>query len=417
MKNVDSKKLAGTIIGGIAFIFCLIFFTYAWYVWRSGNITLGGDITDITQIDITLDNDGDVSSSNIGPVLNPEDGIVAGFSADNKGSLVHLYIDLKINSIDSELLRDNFKYLIVKSTVSPRTDEEIDKSTLTYDYDNPVASGNFSNFTLLTNLLGEDNVLENTITFYKIFIYLDGSTETDINQQGKSIDAKLIITDTEIKYLNEVPVGSYVAYTGNNGCVGDACSGVSVSGSGYISNGWRIAYIDEEGSVHLVSAGAPEKLCTNSDGTTSNSRCSNYETTYGAPLHIANLNNAALKYCNTKYAKDGVCNNETAWAMKENDFTKITGSSSLVSCLSTSSVDCGLGNDLIDIGGLYWFATPYNSASSHIMFGWYPSGRRVSNYDSSSVSGVRPVLRLESSGIITGGEGTSERPYTIGIGT
>lgn len=274
MKNVDSKKLAGTIIGGIAFIFCLIFFTYAWYEWRSDNTVLGGDITDVTQIDITLDNDGDVSSSNIGPVLNPEDGIVAGFSADNKDTKPgHLYIDLKINSIDSELLRDNFKYLIVKSTVSPRTDEEIDKSTLTYDYDNPVASGDFSNFKVATNLLGEDNVSAQTITFYKILIYLDGSTETDINQQGKSINAELIITDTKIK-LSDVKIGSYVAYTGNNGCSNNLCNGQNANyeedvTNGYCynsehefnSSGWRLAYVYEE-SPYIISAGAPECLQT-----------------------------------------------------------------------------------------------------------------------------------------------------------
>ena len=258
-------------------------------------------------------------------------------------------------------------------------------------------------------------------TYYFVF-WIDetGEVQTDSGTFRANIEFDSStggLTSTVRPRLNEAEVGSYVAYTGNNNCVGDACSGVSVSGMGYKSNGWRIAYIDEEGSVHLVSAGAPEKLCTNSDGTTSNSSCSNYETTHGAPLHIANLNNAALKYCNTKYAKDGVCNNETAWAMKENDFTKITGSSSLNSCTGTSSVDCGLDNDLIDIGGYYWFATPYNSASSKFVFRWTSYDRRVNGHYSSNVFGVRPVLRLESSVIITGGEGTSERPYAIGIGT
>ena len=58
-------------------------------------------------------------------------------------------------------------------------------------------------------------------------------------------------------------------------------------------NGWRVGYI-KDGSAYLIAAGANECLCTNSDGTTSNSSCSSDETTGGVPLHIANLNAVGL---------------------------------------------------------------------------------------------------------------------------
>ena len=138
-----------------------------------------------------------------------------------------------------------------------------------------------------------------------------------------------------------------------------------------------------------------------------------YEQTSGAPKHLANLNDKSLKYCNKAYAKGGVCNNTTAWAMNASDFERITGNAlNSSSCYQTSSEACGKNNTLIDNGGYYWFATPYNSSSNY-PFSWYPYNHYVSNNISYRVVGVRPVLALESSIIVTGGEGTEDDPYII----
>ena len=334
----------------------------------------------------------------------------------------------------------------------------------------------------------------------------DSTWKTITYKSGSKINdsCSLVFTtdeDPEYVYLNEMPVGSYVKYEGNNGCPEGHCDGTNANyvdddNMGYCDNssykfyynGWRIGYIDN-GNVHLISGGAPECVatyvdskntstsytsfnssykygstytfnketgeftlsgnvstftwssstssnilanykytCRNSSGTCtqlyelsssySNTQAYyyyhyNYETTIGAPLHIENLNNTALKYCNSSYAKGGVCNDKTAWAMKASDFEEITGSVlSSSSCYGSSSRSCGLWNSLIDNGGYYWFATPYNSASSNEVFYWYPSGR-VDNGYSSIVLGVRPVLSLESSVKVTGGTGTYEDPYTI----
>ena len=93
-------------------------------------------------------------------------------------------------------------------------------------------------------------------------------------------------------------------------------------------------------------------MCTNSDGTTSNSNCTSYETNNGVPLHLANLDSKALTYCNPNYAYGGVCNSNSAWAMDAIDFEAITGSTlSMDSCYNVSdSTECGYGNDLIDNG-------------------------------------------------------------------
>lgn len=229
--------------------------------------------------------------------------------------------------------------------------------------------------------------------------------------------------------LSEMPVGSYVSYTGNNGCSGNACSGenanyVSDTDMGYCCddyfkfyvNGWRIGYIEDD-NAYLVSAGAPECICTSSNGNASTSCNNSITSSDDIYKHIDNLDAVALKYCNSIYAKGGICDSTTAWAMDATDFQKITGSAlSETSCYDKySDMACGYANDLIDNGGYYWFATPFTSSSSDL-FSWYSDTRYVQFDESSYDNGVRPVLKIDSSIIVTGGSGTYEDPYTISVG-
>ena len=234
---------------------------------------------------------------------------------------------------------------------------------------------------------------------------------------GTSEDPYIISTGK----LSSAHPGSYVKYTGNNGCSGKACEGqnanyVSDTDMGYCSdanykynaNGWRIAYIKDD-TAYLTSAGSPECMCTNSAGTAGTS-CSNWEDTSGVPKHLANLNKKALTYCNSTYAYGGKCDSASAWNMADADFKTITGDT-LSTAYKKSNYD---SYSIINNGGFYWFATPYNSSSVNV-FTWYPNSRNVSNGDfgSGDVRGVRPVLRLQSSVLITGGSGTYKDPYII----
>ena len=233
--------------------------------------------------------------------------------------------------------------------------------------------------------------------------------------------------------LSDMPAGSYVSYTGNNGCEGNHCKGENANyvdddtNMGYCSDssyrfsvsGWRIGYT-KDGSVYLISAGAPECLCTDSSGNAGTS-CSNYENTSGVPKHLANLNQASLKYCNQDYAYNGVCDGTSSWNVNGNDYQELTLNLGTKKSLTSSSSSYrkqsyGVGYDLIDNGSYYWFAT-LTSASSTNTFFWYPYGRNVSNGHSNNANGVRPVLRLQSSVVVLGGSGTYEDPYTIGNNT
>lgn len=245
--------------------------------------------------------------------------------------------------------------------------------------------------------------------------------------------------------LSKMEVGDYVAYVGNNGCLngatgttgtsdaeaGNACKGENANqsidengtyGYCYLTEnrfhvyGWRIAYIDD-GKAHLISAGAPE--------------CRTRVSSVENATQIADLNSAALNYCNATYADGGTCSESNTWAMGNYDFRRITYEISGVSmdlttqdgrpnCVQKFSLqECGYNNDLIDNGGDYWFAKYYLTAehTSFTTYGvfWYGPDRLVGGEDFTYPLGFRPVIKLSSSVYVTGGSGTMENPYTIGI--
>lgn len=84
------------------------------------------------------------------------------------------------------------------------------------------------------------------------------------------LNGKKLISSTVKLLLRDVEAGSYVQYTGNNGCSGKACEGqnanyVDSSNMGYCVtstyvftvNGWRVGYVSDS-TAYIVSAGAPE---------------------------------------------------------------------------------------------------------------------------------------------------------------
>ena len=173
---------------------------------------------------------------------------------------------------------------------------------------------------------------------------------------SKDVCELTFTSDNNYPKLSDMDIGSYVKYVGNNGCSGKACYGenanyVSDNDMGYcgsannkfISNGWRIAYIDS-GSVYLISGGSPECSTDN-----------------------LNLDSISLKYCNKDYIYNGECSNSSIWNMKSIDFKNITGTD-INNCIGNSSNKlCGYTNDLIFNGGYYWFSNSLYSNNSSII--------------------------------------------------
>ena len=256
--------------------------------------------------------------------------------------------------------------------------------------------------------------------------------------------------------LSEMEQGDYIAYIGNNGCEGKLCEGqnanyesainkgycrISVKNDNgdyysYRSVGWRIAYKDDDGgAVYLISAGAPECMCTGSDHNPSSS-CSGSLSADDLEIHYNNMNKIAAKYCNASFVKGNECpgagniNTEIMWAMGEEDFMKILGDNvvdyirnditlpdgfefSVYHCKKTDEVTyCNFNsNSLINIGGYYSLVSP--STTTNNIYNWSPVHRAIIGNSTDVVNGIRPVLKLEGSIKVVGGKGTENNPYVI----
>lgn len=345
-------------------------------------------------------------------------------------------LNLNITSISDNLLVESFKYVIVRDA----------EGGTNYDYDNPILSGDFTKMKIGDNLLSSSVPISSSSTSsFEFIVYIDGNDYNDPNMQENSLVGSLNIGDcsqqednppinppdnppkSDYQLLSTKSKGSYVKYTGNNGCSDKSCEGQNAnyesdSNMGYCFrtsnkykvNGWRIAYIQED-TVYLTSAGGLECVATDDTGAISYTRPSNYETTFGIPKHIANLNSLALKYCNTDYAYGNKCDSSSAWALGALDFEKITGNPLNSSdCFHKAfNTSCGYNNDMIDIGSYFWINT-HKDDSDSFMFYWESNLFRTINESyTNEVYGIRPVLRLKSSVGVVSGSGTYADPYVI----
>lgn len=246
------------------------------------------------------------------------------------------------------------------------------------------------------------------------------------------LNGKALITGSVSFLIDVVSAGDYVSYTGSNGCSGNACSGqnanyTSDSSMGYCYNsknestyqfsvnGWRIGYISD-GIAYLISAGAPECLATSVDGETAGTSFSTVGDSSSATAHLTNMDTLALKYCNINFAYGGKCNSSTTWAMDATDFQGITGSAlSSSSCFNDNTSACGVGNSLIENGSYYWLATLYSSSEPEYLLHYSSLYAHINSGTSYTAYGVRPVIKLATGIIVTGGSGTYTDPYTITI--
>ena len=275
-------------------------------------------------------------------------------------------------------------------------------------------------------------------------------TNSTIGEKGESCSLNFTQSTNYPLLVDVVKQGDYIAYEGANGCLkgGTATATITTSGQtiyensnsclGYNANansdgskdsangmygycnstdyryyvrGWRIAYTDSN-RAYIISAGSPE--CTTRRNSTN-----------GNEDYISDANLDAKKYCNSSFVDD--CTSDTdVHAINDTDFNKITAQltgttggylyTSITGATKCGGVystqGCGYNNDLIDIGANYWYAVGYLTTSTNGVY-WNAYGRVITQGDSTSNYGLRPVIRLSSNIYITGGSGTMDDPYTI----
>lgn len=176
IKVIDIRKFFGSIIGGVLFLVFILFFTYAYYNWKSENKEVILNINDVSTECVMGSN---VNATNIGPVLNYQDGVKAEFSIVNEESTDRVVsLGLDITSISSTLLVDYFKYVLVV---------DVNGGT-NYDYNNPVLTGDFSDFQVGTNLITNGlNVISKATYSYQFIVYIDGVIYNSADMQENSL--------------------------------------------------------------------------------------------------------------------------------------------------------------------------------------------------------------------------------------
>ena len=75
--TLNKRKVLGTIIGVLIWSICVLFFTYAYYEWKSTNTSVVIGIEDVTMKCLP---GTDVNVNNICPVLDYRDGVKSNFS-------------------------------------------------------------------------------------------------------------------------------------------------------------------------------------------------------------------------------------------------------------------------------------------------------------------------------------------------
>ena len=153
--------------------------SYAYVTWR-GRDESGALTTTIGDLaTVTFEKGVHLNSDNLTPVLNYEDGVYLTFNIDKKiDTEVYMKSHLTINEIDQNLISKALKYILLKS------EDNI-------NFEN-IATGDFSNIENNELKLLEDYKLETDITYYKLYIYIDGR-QNNTNMANKTIDVSLNI--------------------------------------------------------------------------------------------------------------------------------------------------------------------------------------------------------------------------------
>lgn len=164
----------------------------------------------------------------------------------------------------------------------------------------------------------------------------------------------------------------------------------------------------------MVSAGNPEKICTNSDYTYSNTGCTSGYSGRSMYQPAYNMSKDSVKFCNALYAYNGVCDENSSWAFgwQNEDLYMTFGQylSDLWNYCHNVDTCTFLGNDLLFNGAPYYFANDYGG----MLIAIHPSNRYLMPETTSQpLWGLRPVIRLAPTVMAVGGTGTMADPYQI----
>ena len=266
-KIIENKQIIMLVL---SILLIIIGATYAWFTWVSkDNTNLNLTIGEIAEVVYTS---GDtISATNIGPVLDINDGEATSFSFKKRASgLLKTYIYITPTTLPDELKEESFKIALLKSSDGTSYTKVIETSMVDKSLDTEF-------------LLGTD-ASELNITYYKVVIYIDGKMENPNTMMGKSfaatirVDAEIIPIASEECFVFDESTGTITDYNPVESydihpeCVANAqtnlgiteeeattfCNGGEFRGhtiDGYISSG-MVAELEMAGIITNVVYGA-----------------------------------------------------------------------------------------------------------------------------------------------------------------
>ena len=152
--------------------------TAAWLTWRSNDTALVLTIGDLNTAQVILK--PYKINTEILPVNSYENELYTDVEAINSSSTSKkIKLFYRITNIDEELITEDFKYTITRSTDNGSTYEE-------YQSGNFSTAQNNQDFYIL-----KENIPGNTTYKYKVYIWLDGSNGNQTEVQGKKFEGEL----------------------------------------------------------------------------------------------------------------------------------------------------------------------------------------------------------------------------------
>ena len=182
MKDIFKDKNKRTIFLTLIFSFILILIgtTYAYFSWQSTNNPLV-NITVEDIGDVIFKGGNEIKATNIGPVLDYNDGEITEFYIKKK---MDNNLDININ-ITPTILPDSLKDESFKVKLLSSTDN------ITYT---EIKEDNFKDKETNIKFTLSTTELTNKLTYFKIIFYIDGNMLNSNNMKGQSFGAKIDIS-------------------------------------------------------------------------------------------------------------------------------------------------------------------------------------------------------------------------------
>ena len=182
MKDIFKDKNKRTIFLTLIFSFILILVgtTYAYFSWQSTNNPIVNiNVEDLG--DVIFKGGDEINATNIGPVLDYNDGEITEFYIKKK---MDNNLDININ-ITPTILPDSLKDKSFKVKLLSSTDN------ITYT---EIKEDNFKDKETNIKFTLSTTELTNKLTYFKIIFYIDGNMLNSNNMKGQSFGAKIDIS-------------------------------------------------------------------------------------------------------------------------------------------------------------------------------------------------------------------------------